>query len=305
MSSRGAIETETVRPELVEGVRNNMQQARPERHSGSVQLRYEGRLAIVTLSNPAKLNAMSRHMWQQLRSVFDSILGNKDACCVLILGAACGDLKVFSAGGDISEYPSFRFNEVSLRDFHETDVWGGLQAMLACDVPIVAQIDGACMGAGLEIASCCDIRIAGASSKFGAPIAKLGFPMAPKETALVINAVGGLTAREMLLEAAVFDADTMLQRGFLNRVVADAEVADSAMQSVKRILALAPQAARLNKQTFRALNKPLAGVFIADTAINSIANTTIDNPYAYAESAEHQEGINAFIAKRKPIWNKD
>lgn len=252
---------------------------------GEVALRYEGRLAIVTIANPAKLNAMSRHMWQQLRSVFNSISGNETVGCVLISGASCGDLKAFSAGGDISEYPTFRFKEASLREFHDVDVWGGLQAMLACDVPIVAQIDGACMGAGVEMASCCDIRIAGASAKFGAPIAKLGFPMAPKEAEVVLRALGELTAREMLLEAAVLDATTMLQRGFLNRVVADALLADAAMQSVNRILALAPQAARLNKQTFRGLNS--------------------QNPYAYAESAEHKEGISAFIAKRKPIWNQE
>ena len=276
---------------------------------GEVSCHYEGRLAVVTIANPSKLNAMSRHMWQQLRSVFDSIQGNKNAGCVIILGENIseniGALKAFSAGGDISEYPSFRFNEDSLREFHEVDVWGGLNAMLSCDVPIVAQIEGACMGAGLEIASCCDIRIAGASSKFGAPIAKLGFPMAPKEAALVINAVGELMAREMLLEAAVFDAATMQQRGFLNRVVADADVADSAMQSVNRILALAPQAARLNKQTFRGVNKAIASVFIAYDAVNSIANEVVENTYAYAESAEHQEGISAFIAKRKPIWIKE
>ena len=253
--------------------------------SGVVSLDMTGRLAIVTIANSAKLNAMSRRMWQQLRSVFDGMSGNKNAGCVLILGAPCGDLKAFSAGGDISEYPNFRFNKASLRDFHEIDVWGGLQAMLSCDVPIVAQIDGACMGAGLEMASCCDIRIACASAKFGAQIAKLGFPMAPKEAEVVIRAVGELTAREILLEAAVLDAPTMLQRGFLNRVVADAEVVGAVMQSVSRILALAPQAARLNKQTFRGLNT--------------------QNPYAYADSAEHKEGISAFIAKRKPLWNQD
>lgn len=232
-------------------------------------------------------------MWQQLRYVFDSIENNINAGCVIVLGENTSvnssgknaAAKSFSAGGDISEYPSFRFHEASLREFHEVDVWGGLSAMLSCDVPIVAQIDGACMGAGLEIASCCDVLVAGASAKFGAPIAKLGFPMAPKEAALVVNAVGELTAREMLLEAVVFDADTMLQRGFLNRVVADDDVAESAMQSVARILALAPQAARLNKQTFRGLNS--------------------QNTYAYAESAEHKEGISAFIEKRKPIWTKD
>ena len=272
---------------------------------GDVNCSVQGGLARVVLSNPAKLNAMSRHMWRQLRSVFESIQVNKTAGCVLFSGENCGDLKAFSAGGDISEYPSFRFNEASLRDFHEIDVWGGLQAMLACDVPIVVQIDGACMGAGLEMASCCDIRIAGTSAKFGAPIARLGFPMAPKEAEIVIRAVGELTAREMLLEAAVLDAPTMLQRGFLNRVVADADVASAAMQSVNRILALAPQAAQLNKQTFRGLNKPITGVFVADSAINSIVNPAVDNPYAYADSAEHQEGISAFISKRRPQWTQD
>ncbi len=276
---------------------------------GDVSCSVQGGLARVVLSNPAKLNAMSRHMWQQLRSVFESIQSNKNTGCVLISGAPCGNLSAFSAGGDISEYPSFRFNEASLREFHEIDVWGGLQAMLACDVPIVAQIDGTCMGAGVEMASCCDIRIAGTSAKFGAPIAKLGFPMAPKEAEVVARAVGELTAREMLLEAAALNAATMLQRGFLNRVVADADVATSAMQSVNRILALAPQAARLNKQTFRGLNKSvnklLAGVFVDDSAINSIVNSELENTYAYANSAEHQEGISAFIAKRKPIWTHD
>jgi enoyl-CoA hydratase/carnithine racemase len=259
---------------------------------------FEGRLAIVTIANPAKLNAMSRHMWQQLRSVFNSLQSNKNAGCIVIKGENTAEVKSFSAGGDISEYPNFRFSEDSLREFHEVDVWGGLQAMLDCDVPIVAQIEGACMGAGLEIASCCDIRLAGSSAKFGAPIAKLGFPMAPKEAALVINAVGELTAREMLLEAVVFDAATMQQRGFLNRVVDDSDVQQSAMQSVSRILALAPQAARLNKQAFREINKHLAGVFIDKSAIKSIV-------YDYANSAEHREGINAFIAKRKPIWTQD
>jgi enoyl-CoA hydratase len=271
---------------------------------GEVKCLYEGRLAIVTIANPAKLNAMSRHMWQQLRSVFDSIQDNKNVGCVLILGSPCGELKAFSAGGDISEYPSFRFDEASLREFHEVDVWGGLQAMLDCDVPIVAQIEGPCMGAGLEIASCCDIRIAGASSKFGAPIAKLGFPMAPKEAELVVNTVGESMAREILLEAAVFDAATIQQRGFLNRVVADSEVADSAMLSVNRILSLAPNAARLNKQTFRSLvvkntsNMHLDGVLYAYDAMNNAA-------YTYANSAEHQEGVSAFIDKRKPIWIKE
>ena len=168
----------------------------------------------VVLRNAGRLNAMSRPMWRQLRAVFEGIQHNASARCVLIEGEG----EAFCAGGDISEYPAFRFDAALLRDFHENDVWGGLSAMLACDVPIVARIAGACMGAGVEIASCCDIRIAAANARFGAPIAKLGFPMAPREAQLVAGAVGETIARQMLLEAATFNAADLLAQGFLSRV---------------------------------------------------------------------------------------
>ena len=100
---------------------------------------------------------MSRGMWLKLREVFSALQLRTDLCCVLVRGESGH----FCAGGDISEYAAFRFEEASLRYFHETEVWGGLQAMLDCNLPIVAQIEGNCMGAGVEIASCCDIRVAG------------------------------------------------------------------------------------------------------------------------------------------------
>lgn len=259
--------------------------------TGQVQLRHEGSLAVVTLSHPGKLNAMSRAMWRALRTVFEGIQVGAEVRCVLIRG----DVGHFCAGGDIAEYTGFRFSEGSLRDFHENDVWGGLQAMLDCDVPVVAQLEGNCMGAGLEIASCCDLRIAGQSARFGAPIAKLGFPMAPREAALVLRTVGALTAREMLLQAAVLDAPAMLQRGFLNQVVQDGQAAAAALAATQRIGQLAPQAARLNKQTFRALA-------LSQTA--PIAPDLIANAYRYADSAEHREGVSAFIEKRSPQFQR-
>jgi len=251
----------------------------------------------VTLRHAGRLNAMSRGMWRQLREVFEDIQRRSDVRCVLIAGE--GD--AFCAGGDISEYPGFRFDAAALRDFHENDVWGGLNAMLLCDVPVVAQISGACMGAGVEIASCCDIRVAGSAARFGAPIAKLGFPMAPREAQLVAGAVGDMTARQMLLEAATFSAADMLERGFLSRVVADDRVATEALGSAQRIAALAPQAARMNKQTFRALKVPLALDGKTQNAIKNIASDA-PNPYAYADSAEHREGITAFLEKRAPVF---
>lgn len=246
----------------------------------------EGRgIVRVTLRHPGRLNAMSRAMWRQLREVFEAIQARSDARCVLIEGEG----EAFCAGGDISEYPSFRFDPGSLHDFHEGDVWGGLSAMLECDVPIVAAIRGACMGAGVEIAACCDVRVAAESARFGAPIARLGFPMAPREAALVAQAVGDALARRMLLEAATFGAAPLAAQGFLAAVVADGDLAAHAWASAERIAALAPQAARLNKRTLRACRQPGGDGMQAGP-----------DPYAYASGAEHREGIAAFLEKRVP-----
>lgn len=258
--------------------------------TGAVLLEVKDSLAFVTLSHPGKLNAMSRAMWRELRAVFERIQQTSDLRCVLVRGEGGH----FCAGGDISEYTGFRFEEAALREFHEKDVWGGLQAMLDCDVPMVAQIDGNCMGAGLEIASCCDMRIAGDTAKFGAPIAKLGFPMAPREAALVMRATGELTAREMLLSAAVLGAAEMKLRGFLNQVVPAHEAGAAALACVERCAILAPGAARLNKQAFRALAE--AGSAQAVTDLTASA-------YRYAASPEHREGVTAFTEKRPPRFD--
>lgn len=252
--------------------------------SGHIALQRQGALAFVTLSHPGRYNAMSCAMWRELRTVFLSLQHDAALRCVVLRGEGGH----FCAGGDISEYPEFRFSEASLRGFHENDVWGGLQAVLDCDVPVVAQIEGNCMGAGVEIACCCDIRIATGTARFGAPIGRLGFPMAPREAALVLREAGALTAREMLFEAAVLSAQEMLARGFLQRIVSEETLAADIANTTQRIQALAPQAARLNKQTLRALQSG------APDALPAL----LARAYEYADSAEHREGITAFLGKR-------
>ncbi len=254
--------------------------------SGRVHLSVDHALARVTLSHPGKFNAMSRAMWRELKAVFTDLQARTELRGVIVAGEGGH----FCAGGDIAEYPGFRFDAERLRDFHENDVWGGLSAMLACDLPLLAQIDGNCMGAGVEIASCCDIRVAGAGARFGAPIARLGFPMAPREAQLVAREAGLATAREMLLEAAVLGAGEMQARGFLHAVLPDSDVAAEVQARAQRVARLAPQAARLNKQTLRALG--------AGQPVQAV----LDHAYDYADQAEHREGIAAFLAKRQPVF---
>ena len=252
------------------------------------------RIARVTLRNAGKFNAMSHAMWGELRDVFTHLQAQTQTPnpirCVLIEGADGN----FCAGADIAEFPTFRFDAQSLRTFHEETAWGALSALLALDCPLIAAVDGYCMGAGLEIACCCDIRLGTQHSRYGAPIAKLGFPMAPHEAALLNRVLGETCTRSVLLEAAVYDAADMLQRGFLTRMVADAQALQAECQrTLERICTLGSASARLNKQTLRAQSAlPLSTACPA-------ASTTLD-PYAYASSAEHREGITAFLEKRPP-----
>ena len=253
---------------------------------GRVSQTLEAGVARVVLRHAGKFNAMSRAMWVELRSVFEALNALADLRCVIVSGVDGH----FCAGGDIAEYPGFRFDEAALRHFHDNEVWGGLQAVLDCPVPVIAQIEGNCMGAGVEIASCCDLRVAGQGARFGAPIARLGFPMAPREAQLVLREVGASVARAMLLAAAVFDAAQMHQRGFLNTVLADADVAAEVTQRAAAMSKLAPQAARMNKQTLKILMN------------QGLTERLLSEAYGYADTAEHREGIAAFLGKRSPVF---
>lgn len=256
-----------------------------------LKLDIAGQISTLVISHAARRNAMTRAMWQDLPSVLQSL--PEDIRCLIIRGE--GDH--FCAGGDISEYPKFRFQQSSLRAFHEDDVAPALEALLALDIPIVAMIAGHCMGGGLEIAACADIRISGEGATFGAPIAKLGMPMAQRELAIVLRTAGEATVREMLLEARVLSSHEMKSRGFIQRIMPDTQLQQEVQETAYRICALSPQAARLNKQFLRQFidqNSSFPDVKSAKYAINNIVN----DPYAYAQSAEHFEGISAFLAKR-------
>ena len=248
-------------------------------------------VARVTLANPGKRNAIDIGMWRELRVLFERLqsLPLEAAPRAVIV---CGAAGQFASGGDINEFAGFRFDATALHDFHENIVSPALQAMLDCDIPMLARIEGACIGGGLEIAACCDIRVCGASSRFGAPIAKLGFPMAPGELQRLSQVLGAPVLREMLLEARLFDAHDALHAGVVHAVLPDAEVASQALQRAERIAGLAPQAARINKQTLRQI---AAG---GPTAAERRAH------FGYADMAEHREGISAFIEKRPPRFQR-
>ena len=258
---------------------------------GNITLAPMGDWSRVTLANPAKLNAIDVAMWRDLRLAFERLqaMPAADAPHAVVV---CGADAQFASGGDIAEFADFRFDRDRLHDFHENIVAPALHAMLDCDIPVFAQIEGACIGGGLEIAACCDIRICGELSRFGAPIAKLGFPMAPGELEVVSRVVAAPVLREMLLEARLFDAKAALAAGIVNEIVPDAEVATVVQRRAERLAALSPQAARLNKRTLRLI------------ARGNMSRDERRALFDYADSADHREGVTAFIEKRPPRFQR-
>ena len=241
----------------------------------------------LTLSNPGKLNAMSVAMWRELTAHLASPQLQRLRAVIVR-----GEGGTFVSGGDIEEFPSFRYDTQTLRHFHEHIVAPALRSLSDCDVPLIAQIDGACVGGGLEIACACacDLRICGKRSRFGAPIAKLGFPMAPDELLGVAKVAGLSTLAEILLEARLLDAPTAYARQLVQRVVSDEDVEREANDTAKRIAAVAPHVARLHKQMLRK-------IAIAVPVFNEVDRATFSS---YADCADHREGISAFLEKRPP-----
>lgn len=258
--------------------------------TGRVRLEREGALAWVTLSHPGRLNAITVGMWGELRDVFTRVSADDTLRCVIVRGEGGN----FAAGADIREFPAQRADMAGVQRYHRDILAPALQAVAHCPHPVVAQIEGVCVGGGLEIASQCDLRIAGASARFGVPINRLGFPMAPDEMRGLLALVGRAATLAILLEGRVFGADEAHGLGLLTRIVPDEQVADAARRSAERICQGAPLAARINKRLSARLAQG-----------GALTEDEYRDYFSYAESRDHQEGVRAFLAGVDPSFSGD
>lgn len=245
-------------------------------------------IATVALSNPDRLNAVNASMWRDLRAAVESCAKDERVRCIILRGA--GD-KAFAAGGDIEEFLTVRATVDDALHYHEELVAAALQAIRDCAVPTIAAIQGACIGGGLEIAGCCDIRIAGTSARFGAPINKLGFSMYPGEMAGLLALVGPAVVLEILLEGRILDAREALAKGLLTRVIDDEAVFAEALATAARIAAGAPLVAKWHKQWVRRLT---TGAALSEQEQRSA--------FDFLATDDYREGIDAFLTKRKPVF---
>ena len=242
-------------------------------------------IAIVTLNNPEKLNALGLASWKRLGEVMRELDADSSLRCIVIRGSG---RKAFAAGADIAEFETTRNNSKNGKKYG-TVLEATMAAIGRCRHPIVAMIHGACVGGGLEIISLCDLRICGASSRFGIPIAKLGLVVGYGEMKGLMDLVGRAAALEILLEGRVFGAEEAKDKGLVNRVVPDDKVEEEAMAAARRIAEGAPLVARWHKKFARRLAQA-----------RPVGAGERDEAYACYDTEDFREGVAAFLAKRKP-----
>ncbi|WP_126447017.1 enoyl-CoA hydratase/isomerase family protein [Sulfuricystis multivorans] len=244
----------------------------------------DGAILTVTLFNPDKLNALNTSMWRRLAEVFSVATADAALRCVIVRGAGTA----FATGGDLDEMHTLRATVEGALAYHR-QVAEALTAIRRCRHPIVAQITGPCVGGGLEIACACDLRIAGESARFGAPINKLGFSMYPDELAGLLELAGEAVVKEMLLEGRLLTAREAYEKGLLTRVVADETLVAETQATVERIAAGAPLVARWHKQWIARLQQ---GVPLSEDERRA--------SFAFLSSADYGIGMAAFAAKQPP-----
>ena len=242
-------------------------------------------IVTVTFNRPHKLNAFTKPMWGRMGDVFRELGADESVRCVVIRGA--GE-KAFGPGNDISEFKTDRSNARQAKQYGVL-MHGTIQALKTMPHPTIAMIHGICIGGGLEIAGLCNIRICGESSRFGAPIAKLGLVMAYQEIGALKDLVGPGRALEILLEGRIIGSAEAERMGIVSRVLPDAQVTDEAMATAHRIAAGAPLVHRWHKKFLDRL---------ADTV--PLSDAEKDEGFACYDTNEFQIGYQAFLEKKTP-----
>ena len=253
--------------------------------SDRVTVSFDGHLAIVSLNNPDRMNVLDRQGWEALASAMTDLGKDPGVHCVVIEGAGN---EAFSAGSDIGRFPEERQTAEQVRAYGQA-LESALVAVRGCPHPIVALIRGVCVGGGLEIAASCDLRICGESSRFGAPINRLGLTMSYAELGPLVDLVGASGTLEILLEG-LLDAEDAYQKSLVSRVVPDDKVADEARATARRIAAGAPLVNRWHKKFVRRL---------IDGG-GPLTEEERQEAYEAFKTDDYLEGVLAFLERRDP-----
>jgi enoyl-CoA hydratase len=244
-------------------------------------------VATIVLNRPEKLNALGIQEWELVGSLIEELHLDETIRCVVFRGT---DERAFSAGADIAAFAEQRSTHSQVRAYGEL-IDRTLTAIRTCRSPVIAAITGVCVGGGLELASVCDIRICGKSSRFGVPINRLGLTMSYSEVKTLRDIAGTAGALEVLLRGDVFGSDRAYELGLVSQVTPDDELLKTAYELAQQISERAPLVNRWHKKFIRRLSDP-----------TPLTAEELDEGFAAYDTEDYRIGYESFLAKKKPSF---
>ena len=244
-------------------------------------------IGLITLNRPQARNALTFEMYEQIADILENAPTDGSVKAIIVTGA--GE-KAFAAGTDISLFRDFGAPEQGIA--YERAADSNFARMERCPVPTIAAISGACTGGGAGIAAVCDMRIASRDIKFGFPIARtLGNCLSASTLARLVRLIGEARVMDVILTSRLIEAEEALACGLVNELVEDnAAVRARAWELASRMKEHAPLTMRAIKEILRRLRHQVPPVDDDDIVAQVYS------------SADFREGLEAFLAKRKPMW---
>jgi enoyl-CoA hydratase len=249
--------------------------------------RREGGVGYLIFNNPERHNAVSLEMWEAASSILADFAADKSVRVAVLTGAGG---KAFVSGADISKFESERSSKEAIDRYNQV-VDEANAAVYEFPKPTIAMIHGYCIGGGVGLALCCDLRICSDNAKFGVPAAKLGLGYGFKGIKKLVDVVGPSFAKEIFFTARQFSAAEALQMGLVNRVLPDAELETYVKGYAGTISGNAPLTVNSVKY--------IVGEVVKDASERNLKRCAELVAQCFA-SNDYTEGRKAFMEKRKP-----
>jgi enoyl-CoA hydratase/carnithine racemase len=247
-------------------------------------------VARLRISNPERRNALDHEILDAIAEALPGLDRGIETRCVLITGAP----PVFSAGYDIATIPAETFERdaeaLVAHPFH-----GAMEALVKYPWPLIAAVNGHCLGGGLELAITCDLRICAAGAKLGMPPAKLGLVYGHTGLRKFLDTVGLARTKELFLTGRNFSAERAEEIGLVHEVVAADQLERAAVELAAEVAGNAPISMRGNKHAIDLLARSPVLTEQQEAGLIALRESCFG-------SEDLREGITAFAEKRKPIW---
>lgn len=262
-----------------------------------IQIERRGRVAVLTLSRPERLNALPD---LEDGDAFGEACEQLNADAGISVAVLTGAGRAFSAGGDLKAMAGrtalFEGSGAAIRERYRRVVHRIVRSLYGLEVPLIAAVNGPAMGLGCDIAGLADIRLASTEARFGVPFLKLGLIPGDGGAWLLPRNVGYARAAEMLFTGDTIDAQTALAWGLVNRVVPADALMDEALALAERIAAQPPRALRMAKALLRQGREATFDQLLEmSAAVQALAHLTDD----------HIEGVRSVIEKRPGTFTGD